>query len=117
MRHFLVLLLLLITLPVLAQNPAKWSLSSTSQSANLKQGDVINARLKAEIESGWHLYALEQPEGGPIATTIKISDGTPFETSGKIESPKPITKTDPLFTGADGKPLLTKFFTDAVEFS
>ncbi len=71
---------------------------------------------KAELDQGWHLYALEQPEGGPIATTIKVTEGKQFTIDGKIESPKPIVKTDPLFTGADDKPLETKFFADSVTF-
>ena len=100
-----------------AQNPAKWSLSSDSKDKTLKSADIIKAELKAAIESGWHLYALEQPEGGPVATTIKITEGKTFEISGEIASPKPTEKTDPLFTGLDGKPLQTKFFTSGVTFS
>ncbi len=117
--RFTTLLLLILFLPVLAaaQNPAKWSLASDSKPAQLKSGDKIKITLKAEIESGWHLYALEQPEGGPIATTIKITEGKPFAIDGKIESPKPIVRQDPLFTGLDGKSLVTKFFADGVSFS
>ncbi|MEO6655239.1 MAG: cytochrome c biogenesis protein CcdA, partial [Pyrinomonadaceae bacterium] len=100
-----------------AQNPARWSLSSDSKDKTLKSGEVIKAELKAEIESGWHIYALEQPEGGPVATTIKVTEGKPLEIAGKIESPKPTEKTDPLFTGLDGKPLQTKFFTSGVTFT
>ena len=29
---------------------------------------------KASIESGWHLYSQEVPEGGPIATTFTFDD-------------------------------------------
>src|SRR5205814_5116496 len=77
----------------------------------------LNASLKAEIEKGWHLYALEQPEGGPIATTIKVTEGVPFLIDGKIVSPKTIVRQDPLFTGLDGKPLVTKFFAESAVFS
>src|ERR1035437_9948847 len=117
MRQFLLVILLLIASPALAQNPAKWSLSSPNQAATIKAGETVQPSLKAAIDKGWHLYALEQPEGGPIATTIKVSAGSPFEITGKIGSPKPVIQTDPLFTGTDGKPLQTKFFSDAVEFS
>src|SRR5258708_6378161 len=107
----------LLSVAAAAQNPAKWTVSSDAKDKTLKAGDPFKAALKAEIEAGWHLYALEQPEGGPIATTIKITEGQPFEISGKIESPKPIVRQDALFTGTDGKPLQTKFFTDTVTFS
>ncbi len=95
-----------------AQNPAKWTLAADGPIA----GDKLSVSLKADLESGWHLYALEQPEGGPIATTIKITDGKPFAVDGKIASPKPIVKSDPLFTGTDGKALETRFYADSVTF-
>ncbi len=49
--------------------------------------------------------------GGPIATTIKIAEGRPFEILGDIRSPKPKTAPDPNFI-VDGKPLETKYFED-----
>lgn len=100
-----------------AQNPSSWSLSSDKQSSELKSGETITANLKADIESGWHLYSLEQPKGGPIATTIKVSEGSQFEIAGKITSPKPIQKIEELFVGEDGKPLETKFFENSVTFN
>lgn len=109
-------LLLLLAVTAAAQNPAKWTLSSGGPNRQLKNGDKVKADLKAEVEKGWHLYALEQPEGGPIATTIKVTEGATFQLAGKIESQKPISKTDPLFTGTDGKPLETKFYVDAANF-
>jgi len=108
---------LLVPVLTAAQSPAKWSLSSDSQATELSKDAKIKVFLKAEIDSGWHLYALEQPEGGPIATTIKITEGKPFEIDGKIGSPKPIVKDDPLFTGTDGEALVTKFFDDIAVFS
>ena len=109
-------LIFVLTSYAAAQNPAKWTLSTAVPNSQVKSGERINVDLKAEIEKGWHLYALEQPEGGPVATTIKVPDGTPFQISGKIESQKPISKIDPLFAGTDGKPLETKFFTDIATF-
>src|SRR5687768_14130457 len=107
---------ILLSMAGLAQTPARWGLSSDAQAKTLQPGETLNAQLKAEIDPGWHLYALEQPEGGPIATTIKVTEGKPFEIAGKIDSPKPAVKSDPNFL-VDEKPLETKFFTDAVTFS
>ena len=107
------LVILLLPFVCFAQNPAKWSLSSSSK--DMLTGDKIKAELKAEIEPGWHLYALEQPAGGPVATTIKVDEKSPFTIDGQIESPKPTLKPDPNFQ-IDGKPLETRFFTDAVVF-
>jgi len=114
MRKLVFLFLpLLISISASAQSPAKWSLETPLIISDGK----IKAALKAEIESGWHLYALEQPEGGPIATTIKVTEGKPFEIVGKIDSTKPTVKEDPLFTGTDGKALVTKYFADNAVFN
>jgi len=110
-----VLAFLLVPAFSFAQNPAKWSLSSGSKAANLKVGEAASVDLKAEIEPGWHLYALEQPVGGPIATSIKVSDGSPFGIDGTIKSPKAKIKPDQNFL-VDGKPLETRFYTDSVVF-
>lgn len=101
----------------IAQNPSTWTLTSDAKGKSLKGGETLSANLKCEIETGWKLYSIEQPEGGPIATTIKVAEGKPFEIAGKVVSPTAISKTDPLFTGFDGKPLETKFFTSAVTFA
>lgn len=100
-----------------AQNPSSWSLSSDKPNTEVRTGETLTASLKAEIEPGWKLYALDQPSGGPIATTIKISAGSPFEIAGQIaSSPKPKQAVDNLFVGEDGKPLVTKYFQDSVNF-
>lgn len=105
----LLLILLLSMTAVLAQDdPTRWSLSFDDKART--------ASLKVEIDAGWKLYALDQPPGGPFATTIKVTDSTPFEVAGKIESPKPTVKPDPLFVGLDGKALITKYFTETAIF-
>ncbi len=115
----LVLLLVCIFLPLsaFAQDPAKWSISFEPQSTQIKSGDKFKGLLKAGIDEGWHLYALEQPDGGPIATTIKVPDGAAIMIDGKIVSQKPIIRDDPLFVGMDGKALVTKFFADSATFT
>ena len=111
MRNFLPKLAFLLLLPLaaLGQNPAKWTLESEAKDRAVKSGERVNVTLKADLESGWHLYALDQPAGGPIATTIKIAEGRPFEIVGNIKSPEPKTAPDPNFIVND-KPLQTKYF-------
>ena len=99
----------------MAQSPAHWSLDS-DRSGPIKKDELVKIQLNAAIEEGWHLYALDQPAGGPIATTIKVADGSPFEIAGDISSPKPIVKPDPNFI-VDGRPLDTKFFERAATFT
>jgi thiol:disulfide interchange protein len=118
MRKFcpkLAFLFLLLPLAALGQNPANWTLESDTKGRSLKAGESVNVTLKAEVEPGWHLYALDQPAGGPIATTIKVAEGRPFEIVSAVRSPKPKTAPDPNFI-VDGKPLETKYFEDRAGF-
>lgn len=108
--------LLAVSITSFAQDPAKWSLESAAKDKPLLKDEDFKAVLKADIEPGWHLYALDQPKGGPFATTIKIADGLPFEIAGSIESPKPNVKPDRNFM-IDGKPLETRSFEKRVEFT
>ncbi len=109
-----ILLLILIPISVFAQNPTKWTLASQSGTQELNKGDELSVTLSAKVEPGWHLYALDQPAGGPIPTTIKIPQGRPFELK-DVASPSPISEPDPLFI-VDGKPLETRYFKDEATF-
>ena len=110
----IVLLLLILPVAALAQDPTKWRLESTEdhETAPVKRAPV---RLYATVEPGWHLYGLDQPAGGPIPTTIKVSEGSPFKIVGEIKSPKPQIKADPNFL-VDGKPLETRYFENGAQF-
>jgi thiol:disulfide interchange protein len=111
----IVFLVIMLAAAVYPQNPAKWSLSSADSEKTLTKGDKFTAKLTAAIDAGWHLYALEQPEGGPIPTTIKVSDGRPFSLADRIISPKPIVEPDPNFI-VDDKPLETRYYIDSAAF-
>jgi thiol:disulfide interchange protein len=110
------LFLMLLPLAGFAQNPTKWILESETPGHTLV-GDSgnVSVRLRAEIEPGWNLYAMEQPPGGPIATTIKIAERSAFSIAGEVRSPKPMVKPDPNFI-VNGKPLDTMFYQDRVAF-
>lgn len=110
---FIILFTAILILPIIsfAQNPVSWSLESSAKGKTLKTGEKFQAKLKAVIENNWHLYAVEQPEGGPFPTKITIVENLPFELDGKIISPEPITKLDPNFQ------IDTKFFAEKAEFN
>ncbi|MGI9035787.1 MAG: protein-disulfide reductase DsbD N-terminal domain-containing protein [Pyrinomonadaceae bacterium] len=91
-------------------NPVKWSLKVEKPLTSLNKGDSFNAALSAEIEKGWHLYALEKTDGGPLPTRISVPDESPFEL-GKIEAPPPIEVDDAAFG------VTTKFYEMAVKFN
>ena len=89
--------------------PVKWTLKTDKPSKPLSKDDIFKVQLSAEIEKGWHLYALEKIEGGPIPTRISLAEEQPFEL-GKIEAPKPIEVDDSAFG------VTTKFYENSVNF-
>lgn len=118
MRYALIQALLLILLPVAAfsQNPTTWSLHDVGKFGPADQPDQYSAVLRVRIEKGWRLYSLNQPSGGPIPTTIKVSEGAHFEIVGSVAEKEPKSKPDPNFI-VDGKPLETRYYEDDAYFS
>lgn len=100
---------------VSAQDPAKWKLESEKRESEIRSGETATFRLSATIEPGWHLYSLDQPEGGPIPMTIRLADGLPASLRGEIKAEKPKSQPDPNFI-VNGKPLETRFYSDKAEF-
>src|SRR5690606_23695374 len=85
-----ILLCVFLSVAVFAQeDPVKWTLNSDAAGKELKAAEEFSVRLNATIESGWHLYALDQPDGGPIKTTIKVSPDIPFELVRDVSAPDP----------------------------
>jgi len=113
----IIFVLLAFSAGLFAQIPAKWSLDSEAKGKQLIKDETFKGVLKADIDPGWHLYALDQPKGGPVATTIKIESGLPFEISGTIESPEPSVKPDPNFADANKVPLETRTFEKIASFT
>jgi DsbC/DsbD-like thiol-disulfide interchange protein len=68
--------------------PVKWSIKKAPAEASAGQTVVI--QFAAQIDDGWHLYALDQPYDGPIPTTITVSPQPLFSLNPKeIERPDP----------------------------
>jgi DsbC/DsbD-like thiol-disulfide interchange protein len=109
MRHHAAALFLLVASAASAapKSPVQWSIKSGPASA--KAGATIALTLAGQIDPGWHLYALEEPDGGPIATVVGLTDGDPADLLNVTES-KPILLNDPLFN------LQTGFFRSKVNF-
>ncbi|MBL7802835.1 MAG: thioredoxin family protein [Saprospiraceae bacterium] len=112
MKLRLLLLALLSTASLLAQNPVKWSFS-TKDNGNC-QIDLI---FTATIDDGWYTYSqfLESDEG-PVATSFTYAEGPHYKLVGKaVEGGEKIKVFDKVF-GMN----LTKFkhkaiFTQRVE--
>lgn len=72
-RHFAFSVVLAFACPLPAQklDPVKWSLDA--EPASVRPGGTILARVTADIEPGWHLYALSVPKP-IIATSVELAD-------------------------------------------
>jgi thiol:disulfide interchange protein DsbD len=74
-------------------NPVKWSYKIEEEN-----NDKADLFFNAAIDEGWHLYGLNIPENGPIATSIIFNDSNTFELIGKpVSVTKPEIKYDPYF--------------------
>ena len=70
------LLLILITLFTLAASYAQILNPVTFNYSVAKKGnDLYEVRIRAMIEPKWHIYSVNNPDGGALATEIKINDG------------------------------------------
>ena len=98
MPPFLASVLSLLLL-VVSQRPAdvvRWS--ATGPDKPVTAGSEAKVTLNAKIESGWRLYALTQPVGGPVKLAIATPKGTAFTIAAKrIVAPEPKVHTDENF--------------------
>lgn len=99
-------LFLLAAVTMEAQNPVKWSVTNPPKKT-LKPGEQITLHLEASIEKGWHLYGLDQRDGGPISTEIGLAEGSPFDL-GAVKASKPVEIFD--FN------MWVRFYTDKASF-
>ncbi len=78
-----------------AHNPVAWTVKSAPHSS-VKPGSKFTVAVTATVESGWHLYAMEEPDGGPIATQVGLAEGDPADLL-HVSASKPQTLHDNSF--------------------
>lgn len=103
-----------VAAPLLAATPKPihWTLTAATHSPlPARKGARAVAHLRATIKPGWHLYALNQQPGGPVATRISVAEGQHWAVRGSVHEPTPITKHDPNFN------IPTHFYNRAVNFT
>lgn len=89
--------------------PVQWHIK-TAPAKPLKRGANFDVTITGQLDPGWHLYALQEPEGGPIATEVAIAEGDPADLL-RVDEGKPRVVPDPLFQ----KP--TRFFEGSADFT
>lgn len=90
-HFFSFLTVFFVTLTATAQiqpDPTHWTFTASKTEA--KVGEVIEIRMNATIDKGWHMYASDlNPDIGPIPTTLKLKENGTFEKVGSFVSVAP----------------------------
>jgi len=68
--------------------PIRWAAEQPSDA--VKAGQSVSIRVTAAIDDGWHLYALDPVEGGPIPTRITAGPAPTF-----VLQEKDIVRSEP----------------------
>lgn len=95
MKRLLFTIALLLTVTMLKaqiETPVKWAYAA--KKINKTEAIVM---LKATIDEGWHLYAQNMADGGPVKTSFTFTKDKKYQLVGKTIEPKPITKFEKAF--------------------
>lgn len=98
MKFFPRILLLVAILLMAAGAPGqpksdKVTWSARVEPADVRAGESARILMTAEIKSGWHIYALNQPEG-PVSTSFELKPNPVIQANGEALEPKPAVKFD-----------------------
>jgi len=74
------------------ENPVHWAYAAKRISAT--EAVVF---LRATIDPEWHIYSINQKDGGPVKTSFKFSPSKDFVVDGKASEPTPATKFEKAF--------------------
>jgi len=95
--------------------PVRW-LVKNAPAKPIKPGAKFTIIVEAAIDPGWHLYALEEPKGGPTATEIALTEGDATDLL-RVEQSKPKVLPDPVFQQPTGFFETTAAFTLHLELA
>lgn len=73
-------------------HPVKWSYGIK----RINRNEAI-VYMKASIDDGWHIYSVNQADGGPVRTSFIFTPSKDYQLLGEIAEPKPITKFEDAF--------------------
>ncbi len=103
-------LLILAAPPAFSAAPTPVTVQASVGDAPLAPGSAAEIAVKATLASGWHIYSLTQPAGGPVPTTVKLDPCGPLQTAGPVRQGSFEKHAEPAF-GVD-----VESFTGAAEF-
>ena len=87
-------LLIFLRLSVFAQieQPVKWAYAAKKISD--KEAVIF---IRATIDKGWHIYAQNIKDGGPVKTSFTFSPAESYQLIGKTNEPTPVTHFEKSF--------------------
>ena len=109
MKRLLFTIAFILTVPSLfsqINDPVTWTFSSEK-----KDGNISELIFKATIQNGWHIYSIDVPKSGPIATAFRFDTSATYSFIGK---PFEVTKPEEKFDEAFGFKI--KSFSKEAEF-
>jgi len=106
-KSIVILLILGAAQTIRAQilSPVKWSYAAKKMS----KGEAV-LFIKANIDQGWHIYSVHEPEGGPVKTSFIFRPAKDYALTGKVSEPAPVSKYEDVFD------ITTKYFEGQVIF-
>lgn len=57
----------------------------------------VKVILHCDVDSGWHIYSMNNPDGGSLKTTIKVVDNSILQSVPKVSEPTPIKEYEEVF--------------------
>jgi len=100
-------LILFTGLHAQVQDPVKWNYTAIK-----KSDKEYTVNVSATLAQGWHIYSMNTPDGGPIATTFSFKRNPLVIIDGKtVEKGNVSTTHDEIF-GID-----VKYFSETVTFA
>lgn len=91
--------------------PVTWKADVADQTAGPDGSVLLNVRVVASIEDGWHVYAPSQSGQGPTPLSIKVDSSSMIALSSNVAVPIPQKSMDPNFgietATYSGEPVIT----------
>jgi DsbC/DsbD-like thiol-disulfide interchange protein len=85
--------------PPLAKGPqpVSWTAEVANQIPSSDGSILVNVRIKANIDNGWHVYAPSQSGKGPTPLSVNVEPSPMTSLASKIDGPVPDKALDPNF--------------------
>jgi len=97
--------------PAKGPQPVSWTAEVADQTPSADGSVLVNVRVKATIDDGWHVYAPSQPGQGPTPLSVKVDSSSLIALSSSIAVPIPQKAMDPNFgietETYSGQPVIT----------